>query len=397
MVVKWTMKDYWQGQTQTLTVYGSGAATDFVVPDTTIVMQATLRGGTGGGEDIDQVLQGGHLVVKFPVTPGETLRLRVGGSGPRIIPPGTSGAIGAFNGGGNGGDTTDFVHHSAGYSGGGASDIRQGGDDLAHRIAVAGGAGGNSGESYSYYGGAGGGPIGQDGGSIGGAYGGKGGTQTGGGAAGAGGSPGVLDVGGKGHNGTGVNGAGGGGGGWNGGGGGGTSTGLTTNESGGGGGGSNGVATGVTVISNGRGGRGYNLELPYILLEYTEDADVYTFDINPNDGGSPEASKNMTMLQNTGPNRMNLVQEGNSVVPTLTFAGVILAQEQYENLEYWFDRRVLIEMRDDLGRTFYGVFSKFSPKRVRRPYNPWYHTYDAEFAVTAYINASGQRVYGRML
>jgi len=124
---------------------------------------------------------------------------------------------------------------------------------------------------------------------------------------------------------------------------------------------------------------------------------TYQMEINPNDGGSPEITKQMAILQSSGPNRMNLVQEGNSTTPTINFSGVILEQGHYENLEYWFDKRVLIKLVDDLNRTFYGVFSKFAPKRIRRPNNPWYHTYDAEFTVTAYVNASGQRVYGRIL
>jgi hypothetical protein len=123
----------------------------------------------------------------------------------------------------------------------------------------------------------------------------------------------------------------------------------------------------------------------------------YTWEINPNDGGSPTVEKNMTILQNTGPNRMNLVQEGANQVPTIAFSGSILTQAHYEALELWYDRRVLIKLTDDLLRTFYGVFSSFSPKRSRRAFNPWYHTYDAQFHVTAYYSASGQRVYGRIL
>lgn len=124
---------------------------------------------------------------------------------------------------------------------------------------------------------------------------------------------------------------------------------------------------------------------------------AYTWEVNPNDGGSPEIAKNMTILQNVGPNRINLVMEGQSSVPTLSFSGVILTQTHYETLELWFDRRVMIRLTDDLGRNFYGVFSKFSPKRSRRASNVWYHTYDAEFTVTAYVNASGRRVYGRVM
>ena len=105
----------------------------------------------------------------------------------------------------------------------------------------------------------------------------------------------------------------------------------------------------------------------------------------------------MNILQNLGPNRMNLVQEGSSSVPTMAFSGSILTQAHYEALELWFDRRILIKLTDDLGRIFFGVFSAFTPTRTRRAFNFWYHTYTAEFTVTAYYNASGDRVYGRVL
>lgn len=123
----------------------------------------------------------------------------------------------------------------------------------------------------------------------------------------------------------------------------------------------------------------------------------YTWDINPNDGGSPTVQKTMAISQGVGPNRMNLVQEGQSTVAAIGFSGIILTQHHYEAIELWFDRRVLIKLTDDLQRLFYGVFSSFQPHRSRRAFNPWYHTYDAEFQVTAYVNSSGHRVYGRIL
>jgi hypothetical protein len=138
----------------------------------------------------------------------------------------------------------------------------------------------------------------------------------------------------------------------------------------------------------------------WIFKDYWETGPTpytYTWEINPNDGGSPESTKTMTILQNVGPNRMNLVQEGQTTVPTLSFSGVILTQAHYEKMELWFDKRVLIQLTDDLSRNFYGIFSKFSPKRSRHGGNFWYHNYDAEFAVTAYVNASGVRTYGRIL
>lgn len=122
---------------------------------------------------------------------------------------------------------------------------------------------------------------------------------------------------------------------------------------------------------------------------------TYTFHINPNTGGSPQVQKNFNILYNVGPNRGGIIQEGQSSVPTLTFSGVILTQEHYEALETWYDKRILIELVDDLGRTFRGVFSQFTPERTRRAHNPWYHTYSAGFNVYGYRTASGEIRYGR--
>lgn len=123
----------------------------------------------------------------------------------------------------------------------------------------------------------------------------------------------------------------------------------------------------------------------------------YTWEINPNDGGSPNITKNFTQNVNVGPNHVGIIMEGQFSGPTLSFSGVILTQSHYEALETWFDRRVTLDLFDDLGRQFRGVFSSFAPKRTRRAYNPWYHTYDAQFLVAGYKSASGSVVYGRFL
>lgn len=408
-VVKWTFEDYWASQGQTVTFYETDSVVNFQVPDTVSVIQVTMRGGAGGGENIDNVCEGGYLVAQIPVTSGETLTLRVGGNGGRVI-PGATGAAGGFNGGGAGGN--GVASGRGGYGGGGATDIRQGGDALSNRVAVAGGGGGNSGEGYSNTGGAGGADIGQAGTSL--TYenfplnapnywAGQGGTQTAGGAGGpGGGQPGAQGLGGNGVNNPSGNGAGGGGAGWYGGGGGGVGTGAMIDghqvapNGGGAGGGSNGVAAGVTVVTNSQGTKSVYPEDPFIAIEYTEQADIYTWEINPNDGGTPTVIKNILMSQTVGPNRVNILQEGQSQAPLLDFSGVILTQTQLEAMEDWFNRRILIKVTDDLGREFYGVFSTWTPKRVRRSSNPWYHTYDAEFTLSAYRNASGDWMYGRV-
>ncbi len=124
------------------------------------VVVETWGAGAGG--------PGGHARGTLAVTPGELLRVRVGGSN-------------GFNGGGAGG--------AFGGNGGGATDVRRGGDSLADRVVIAGGGGGGginsccSGFFSEPFGGDGGGVRGGDGGGEScGDCGGRGATQTEGGA-----------------------------------------------------------------------------------------------------------------------------------------------------------------------------------------------------------------------
>lgn len=86
--------------------------------------------------------------------------------------------------------------------------------------------------------------------------------------------------------------------------------------------------------------------------------------------------------------------EGATTESQLSFSGVILTREHLEAFEAWHLRRVLIELADDLGRKYRGVFSAFSPQRVRKAGNFWYHTYDATFTVLAYKNSSDVIYFG---
>lgn len=121
----------------------------------------------------------------------------------------------------------------------------------------------------------------------------------------------------------------------------------------------------------------------------------WTVDINPNEGGSPTVTKTLTVSQNQGPRRGIILQEGHQSVPVLSFSGVMLTQQHYETFELWYSKRILLDLTDDLGRKFRGILNSFAPTRTRRAFNPWFHTYTAEFQATAYTNASGQVIYGR--
>lgn len=230
----------------------TGKKESFIVPAGVTQLTVVAHGGEGAGTvyygSTDDPGFPGRVFAIIPVQPNEQLDVFVGGSG----------AHGGFNGGGAGGSEAKYK----GNAGGGASDVRIGGDALTDRVIVAAGGGG-AGEAIddygSAYGGKGGGSSGKSGGGGGqvlNGHGGGGGTQSAGGAGGAGGtnaSSNYAQPGAKGKLGAGGRGGaatyqfagngGGGGGGYYGGGGGGAGAFLYNSESqtdqgGGGGGGS---------------------------------------------------------------------------------------------------------------------------------------------------------------
>lgn len=237
----------------------TGSYQTYVVPSGVTTLRVNLEGGAGGDEyftasggDGGQGGFGGKVVSTITVTPGETLRIYVGGKGGDGAAS-VAGA-GAFGHGADGA----YVHDGAPSGrnppggGGGSTDIRRSPYGLADRLAVAGGGGGSGGNNGSD--GAGdGGNADADGvnGFGGGGLHGSGATTSAGGAGGAGtgalaGTDGTLADGGPGGA-TGIRGGGGGGGGLYGGGGG---AGTVTSGTGGGGGGGGSSATTGTLIGS---------------------------------------------------------------------------------------------------------------------------------------------------
>jgi hypothetical protein len=198
----------------------TGYEQTFVVPNyvTEVTIEADgASGGSGSGSysSFPAGGPGGAVKATISVTPSESLAVFVGGEG--------TDDDGGYNGGGNPGDCNascrggaalgrfashlksvgpdNYFYNYPAYGGGGASDVRQGGDGLANRVAVAaggGGAGGTADQCYKGckdqdydYGGAGGGGGGRAGGSGGGGSssggGGGGGSRTHGGRGGYGG------------------------------------------------------------------------------------------------------------------------------------------------------------------------------------------------------------------
>ncbi len=234
----------------TQTFNSTGSVQNFVVPSGVTSVSIDAWGAQGGSFGSGIGGQGGFASGQLSVTPGETLRVYVGGQGANGGSGANCNAPGGFNGGGATGGTCCSNSGSGAAPGGGASDVRRTAGTLGDRVIVAGGGGG---AYFSGTAGAGGGLVGGNGGTYNSVTA-TGGTQTSGGIAGghftshtcSAGSNGTLGQGGIGDG----NDGGGGGGGYYGGGGG--------PNNGGGAGGSSyiGGVTGGTTTTGGRTGAG---------------------------------------------------------------------------------------------------------------------------------------------
>jgi hypothetical protein len=216
----------------------TGSQQSWTVPAGVTSINVDVQGAQGGQTSYGTAGRGGRTQATIPVTPGSTLYINVGGQG--------NYSTGGWNGGGS-----PYGCNCVG-GGGGASDIRIGGNALANRAIVAGGGGGG-GYYWNWnndHGGHGGGLIGEAGKTNNGynpTYCGQGGTQAAGGAgATIGGAAGSLGNGGGSsyYAGSGGGGYYGGGAGRSGGGGGGGSS-FTNNQ-----------ATGVTHTQGYKTGNG---------------------------------------------------------------------------------------------------------------------------------------------
>jgi Glycine rich protein len=156
----------------------TGAEQTFTVPKNVHALTVVADGASGGNDSASgRGGFGGEMTAQIPVTPGKRLAIFVGGEG--------LSSAGGYNGGGNGQSGSCSGDYCA-EGGGGASDVRDGGDALSKRVIVAAGGGG---EGYNP-GGDGGGRNGLrgEGGGKGprASGGGFGGSQTTGGAGGKG-------------------------------------------------------------------------------------------------------------------------------------------------------------------------------------------------------------------
>lgn len=113
--------------------------------------------------------------------------------------------------------------------------------------------------------------------------------------------------------------------------------------------------------------------------------ETHTFEINPNEGGSPEYTKNIQYRNTSAPDGKTLLFEGRDNPQTLEFSGVLLTESQYNMFRDWWDKRYQVYVTDDLGREFSIVIEAFIPKRERAFHHPWKHSYTVRATIVDWL------------
>lgn len=106
-----------------------------------------------------------------------------------------------------------------------------------------------------------------------------------------------------------------------------------------------------------------------------------SLEVNPNQADSPILEKNITYVSASGTNGAINMQEGRDTKKTMSFSGVTLTEDQYNDWVTIFNTRNTLSLEDDLGRVFEIYVTSFRPKRVRSVQYPWRHEYSVDCVV----------------
>jgi hypothetical protein len=99
----------------------------------------------------------------------------------------------------------------------------------------------------------------------------------------------------------------------------------------------------------------------------------YVFEINANSGGSPTLQKTIQFVSPCAEDGNWVIFEGRDAVPQATYSGTLVSKAQYNALVYWFNKRVLFTLTDDLGRIQVVYFTEWTPTRKFSVNYPWLH------------------------
>jgi hypothetical protein len=108
---------------------------------------------------------------------------------------------------------------------------------------------------------------------------------------------------------------------------------------------------------------------------------VYTFHLNPRDGGSPQYKKTISSQTTTAPGGNVLLYEGADEPRTGTINGTILSLAHYQAMVTWFQKRYPVVMTDDLGRSLTIYITEFLPTRKRSVSHRYLHDFSCSYVV----------------
>lgn len=112
-----------------------------------------------------------------------------------------------------------------------------------------------------------------------------------------------------------------------------------------------------------------------VLLE------TYIFEVNPNDGGSPQYAKNLIYTNTSAPDGAVIAFEGREKPKVLEWSGILLTEDQFNAYVEWYLKKYQIIVTDDLGREFSVIIESFAPKRQRAVHYPWKHSYSVKATI----------------
>lgn len=112
--------------------------------------------------------------------------------------------------------------------------------------------------------------------------------------------------------------------------------------------------------------------------------DTYTFEINPNEGGSRAFKRSFAYQATAAADGRTLVFEGRAAPQSVDFSGTLLTSDQLAAFQTWSEKGNQIKLTDDLGRESWIVIEEFTPKRARAVQYPYKHTYTVKATVVDY-------------
>lgn len=117
---------------------------------------------------------------------------------------------------------------------------------------------------------------------------------------------------------------------------------------------------------------------------FSDGLDTYVLNPGPSDVQTPTQSDKRILYQSRTLDNKNLVYMAKGDRVEITLSGTHLTQSQVEEFETWAKRRTPWIVKDDLEREWLVTCRTYSPRRVHKPYNPWYHTYTMVLLVESF-------------